>query len=151
MNSNLVERITLSTRLPQPLSPLNNTFSVSSIITSSSSMFKDNSSNCLKLNSLCQLDGHSNFSPNSELKDDESNASKSSFSVDEPKHYASGHEVFSNSLNLSYISQNVSQHGMNEKFLHPKLSSIKVHIESKSLWDEFDQLGTEMIVTKAGR
>ena len=38
-----------------------------------------------------------------------------------------------------------------EKPLHPKLSPIKVSIESKSLWDEFDQLGTEMIVTKAGR
>jgi hypothetical protein len=39
----------------------------------------------------------------------------------------------------------------NEKPLHPKLASIQVLIESKSLWDEFDQLGTEMIVTKAGR
>lgn len=39
----------------------------------------------------------------------------------------------------------------NEKPLHPKLASIQVFIESKSLWDEFDQLGTEMIVTKAGR
>ena len=38
-----------------------------------------------------------------------------------------------------------------EKPLHPKLASIKIQLESKSLWDEFDQLGTEMIVTKAGR
>ncbi len=38
-----------------------------------------------------------------------------------------------------------------EKPLHPKLATIRVSIESKSLWDEFDQLGTEMIVTKAGR
>ena len=38
-----------------------------------------------------------------------------------------------------------------EKPLHPKLATIKVILESKSLWDEFDQLGTEMIVTKAGR
>jgi hypothetical protein len=37
------------------------------------------------------------------------------------------------------------------KPMHPKLSLIDVHIESKQLWDEFDQLGTEMIVTKAGR
>ena len=35
--------------------------------------------------------------------------------------------------------------------MHPKLATIGVHIESKQLWDEFDQLGTEMIVTKAGR
>ena len=40
---------------------------------------------------------------------------------------------------------------MNEKPLHPKLQAIKIQLESKSLWDEFDQLGTEMIVTKAGR
>lgn len=39
----------------------------------------------------------------------------------------------------------------NVKQLNPKLAQIKVHLESKSLWDEFDQLGTEMIVTKAGR
>jgi hypothetical protein len=42
--------------------------------------------------------------------------------------------------------------GLNgDKQLHPKLASIKIQLESKSLWDEFDQLGTEMIVTKAGR
>ena len=39
----------------------------------------------------------------------------------------------------------------NEKPMHPKLAAIQVFIESKPLWDEFDQLGTEMIVTKAGR
>lgn len=38
-----------------------------------------------------------------------------------------------------------------EKPLNPKLASIRVTLESKPLWDEFDQLGTEMIVTKAGR
>ncbi len=38
-----------------------------------------------------------------------------------------------------------------EKQIHPKLTGIKVLLESKSLWDEFDALGTEMIVTKAGR
>jgi hypothetical protein len=38
-----------------------------------------------------------------------------------------------------------------EKQIHPKLTSIRVQLESKSLWDEFDALGTEMIVTKAGR
>jgi hypothetical protein len=37
------------------------------------------------------------------------------------------------------------------KTTNPKLSAIKVNIESKALWDEFDHLGTEMIVTKAGR
>ncbi len=42
-------------------------------------------------------------------------------------------------------------HQSPDKPLHPKLAAVRVTIESKSLWDEFDQLGTEMIVTKAGR
>ncbi|KAJ8311999.1 hypothetical protein KUTeg_009372, partial [Tegillarca granosa] len=38
-----------------------------------------------------------------------------------------------------------------KKPLHPKLLSVNTQLEMKSLWDEFDELGTEMIVTKAGR
>ncbi|XP_069071408.1 T-box transcription factor TBX1 isoform X2 [Pleurodeles waltl] len=34
---------------------------------------------------------------------------------------------------------------------NPKVSNITVQLEMKALWDEFNQLGTEMIVTKAGR
>ncbi|XP_042193685.1 T-box transcription factor TBX1 isoform X1 [Callorhinchus milii] len=34
---------------------------------------------------------------------------------------------------------------------NPKVSNINVQLEMKALWDEFNQLGTEMIVTKAGR
>ncbi|KTG34652.1 hypothetical protein cypCar_00031338, partial [Cyprinus carpio] len=34
---------------------------------------------------------------------------------------------------------------------NPKVANINVHLEMKALWDEFNQLGTEMIVTKAGR
>ena len=37
------------------------------------------------------------------------------------------------------------------KPLHGKLASVSCQLEMKSLWDEFDELGTEMIVTKAGR
>ena len=37
------------------------------------------------------------------------------------------------------------------KPLHPKLHSVAANLEMKALWDEFDSLGTEMIVTKAGR
>jgi hypothetical protein len=37
------------------------------------------------------------------------------------------------------------------KPLHPKLTNIKMVIESKALWNEFDKLGTEMIVTRSGR
>lgn len=35
--------------------------------------------------------------------------------------------------------------------IHPKLVSVQVQLEMKPLWDEFHELGTEMIVTKAGR
>jgi hypothetical protein len=38
-----------------------------------------------------------------------------------------------------------------DKPLHPKLISVSAQLEMKNLWDEFDALGTEMIVTKAGR
>jgi len=37
------------------------------------------------------------------------------------------------------------------KPLHPKLVSVAAQLEVKPLWDEFNELGTEMIVTKAGR
>lgn len=37
------------------------------------------------------------------------------------------------------------------KPLHSKLANVSCQLEMKSLWDEFDELGTEMIVTKAGR
>ncbi|XP_063062058.1 T-box transcription factor TBX1 [Engraulis encrasicolus] len=32
-----------------------------------------------------------------------------------------------------------------------KVASVRVQLEMHSLWEQFDQLGTEMIVTKAGR
>ncbi|ELU07917.1 hypothetical protein CAPTEDRAFT_226618 [Capitella teleta] len=38
-----------------------------------------------------------------------------------------------------------------KKPLHSKLVNVQAHLEMKPLWDEFDSLGTEMIVTKAGR
>ncbi|GAV04101.1 hypothetical protein RvY_14430-2 [Ramazzottius varieornatus] len=37
------------------------------------------------------------------------------------------------------------------KPLHPKLTNVNTVLEMKGLWDEFNELGTEMIVTKAGR
>ncbi|XP_043114415.1 T-box transcription factor TBX1 [Puntigrus tetrazona] len=33
----------------------------------------------------------------------------------------------------------------------PEVASVRVQLEMQSLWRQFDQLGTEMIVTKAGR
>lgn len=40
---------------------------------------------------------------------------------------------------------------INDRLLHQKLWSVKATLEMKCLWDEFNELGTEMIVTKAGR
>ena len=37
------------------------------------------------------------------------------------------------------------------KPMNPRLLSAVVQLEMKPLWDEFHELGTEMIVTKAGR
>ncbi|XP_012520927.1 PREDICTED: T-box transcription factor TBX10 [Propithecus coquereli] len=34
---------------------------------------------------------------------------------------------------------------------NPRVSNVTVQLEMKPLWEEFNQLGTEMIVTKAGR
>ncbi|XP_065136271.1 T-box transcription factor TBX1-A [Paramisgurnus dabryanus] len=33
----------------------------------------------------------------------------------------------------------------------PEIASVRVQLEMQNLWQQFDQLGTEMIVTKAGR
>lgn len=38
-----------------------------------------------------------------------------------------------------------------KKPLHPMLHHVNAQLEMKTLWDEFDSLNTEMIVTKAGR
>ncbi|KAH9491005.1 T-box transcription factor tbx1 [Bulinus truncatus] len=40
---------------------------------------------------------------------------------------------------------------MPSKPLHMKLLNVNAQLEMKQLWDEFDNLGTEMIVTKLGR
>lgn len=37
------------------------------------------------------------------------------------------------------------------KPLHMKLLNVSAQLEMKQLWDDFDVLGTEMIVTKLGR
>jgi hypothetical protein len=49
-------------------------------------------------------------------------------------------------------SSDISQQQQAErKPLHQKLVTVASQLEMKALWDEFDGLGTEMIVTKAGR
>ncbi|XP_063675952.1 T-box transcription factor TBX10-like isoform X4 [Bolinopsis microptera] len=34
---------------------------------------------------------------------------------------------------------------------HPLLANVSIHLDAKDLWDQFHIIGTEMIVTKAGR
>ncbi|KAJ1168324.1 hypothetical protein NDU88_000252, partial [Pleurodeles waltl] len=34
---------------------------------------------------------------------------------------------------------------------NPRVQGVSVELEMQALWEEFDRLGTEMIVTKAGR
>lgn len=40
---------------------------------------------------------------------------------------------------------------LDEKPMSAKVVTVEVRLEMKALWDEFHSLGTEMIVTKAGR
>lgn len=69
------------------------------------------------------------------------------------------------SLNISSPSHNDNNNNQNEENsatssndehglkrpLHPALVGAGVALEARPLWEEFHQLGTEMIVTKAGR
>lgn len=59
------------------------------------------------------------------------------------RHKSSGNKISSN-----YAYGNSSE---SRKSIHTKLASVSANLEMKALWDEFNELGTEMIVTKAGR
>ncbi|XP_044739826.1 T-box transcription factor TBX1-like [Chrysoperla carnea] len=48
-------------------------------------------------------------------------------------------------------SNNNSTNNNTTNQVHPALSQTNASLEMKPLWDEFNELGTEMIVTKAGR
>lgn len=48
--------------------------------------------------------------------------------------------------------QGQAEEGRGEtKMQHPRLINVSAGLEMKPLWEEFNELGTEMIVTKAGR
>ncbi|MEQ2172348.1 T-box transcription factor tbx1, partial [Goodea atripinnis] len=53
--------------------------------------------------------------------------------------------------NCSSSSSNSTPNSKSIVKKNPKVANINVQLEMKALWDEFNQLGTEMIVTKAGR
>ena len=44
-----------------------------------------------------------------------------------------------------------TENAENKKPLHGRLNPAHCQLEMKPLWEEFNELGTEMIVTKAGR
>ena len=46
---------------------------------------------------------------------------------------------------------NSTEEANSKRPLHPALVGAGAALEAKPLWEEFHQLGTEMIVTKAGR
>ena len=103
-------------------------------------------SNDLINNQNQSVDEMKNYSESS-IKNASSRSHSSSPNISNPHSFINNENNSSHSFNLLNNSSSSSY----DKPLHPKLCGIKVQIESKSLWDEFDQLGTEMIVTKAGR
>jgi hypothetical protein len=40
---------------------------------------------------------------------------------------------------------------LQERFTCEELRHVVCHLETKDLWDKFNELGTEMIITKSGR
>lgn len=40
---------------------------------------------------------------------------------------------------------------LQEKWTSEDLRHVTCHLETKELWDKFNDLGTEMIITKTGR
>ncbi|XP_025114460.1 T-box transcription factor TBX1-A-like [Pomacea canaliculata] len=69
---------------------------------------------------------------------------------DSPRHDA---ESFSNVGDNSPLSDGTCDDRSESggPWLHPKLLNVRAQLEKKSLWDAFDELGTEMIVTRTGR
>lgn len=41
--------------------------------------------------------------------------------------------------------------GQTEKTCSPELANVQCHLEVKELWERFNELGTEMIITRSGR
>ena len=67
-------------------------------------------------------------------------------------------KVSEKSENNSDTSPQVKKKKKDEKpkFLKPKCNSeelmhVECYLETKELWDKFNELGTEMIITKTGR
>ena len=46
---------------------------------------------------------------------------------------------------------NKEKHPANESSFPAELRDVQVSLEGRDLWDRFNELGTEMIITKSGR
>jgi len=107
-----------------------------------------------------QVDNHSNnsFSMNSESTTSNNNVIVNSRSVskspmDQSHHHHTNNNtssVVNGKQSQTSASSSTPNHGAKLP-LHPKLINVTATLEMKALWDEFNELGTEMIVTKAGR
>ncbi|XP_071744102.1 LOW QUALITY PROTEIN: uncharacterized protein [Lepeophtheirus salmonis] len=89
-----------------------------------------------------------NSSPNCQLSPGSEGSGSSSSEDKESTKVRKGQRSGTTSTSSTSSNNNET---LNKKVLHPKLVSVVAQLEMKSLWDEFNELGTEMIVTKAGR
>ena len=90
--------------------------------------------------------GRSPSSPIKNSKELSLNQEKSSQQQSQHDNQQPPHSQHQTALHLNHPH---SDH--EKKPLHPKLINVSANLEMKPLWDEFNELGTEMIVTKAGR
>ena len=73
----------------------------------------------------------------------------SSRRIKSPNHSSNNNNTHKSSTASSLSFNSSSSDG--RKGIHSKLSNVTANLEMKALWVEFNELGTEMIVTKAGR
>ncbi|XP_064085791.1 uncharacterized protein LOC135200946 [Macrobrachium nipponense] len=78
-----------------------------------------------------------------------SSSSGSSSSSSDKNHQHQQHQQQQQQQQQLHLHQ--QQQDSQKKPVHSKLISVTASLEMKALWDEFNELGTEMIVTKAGR
>ncbi|XP_074601565.1 T-box transcription factor TBX1-like isoform X2 [Brevipalpus obovatus] len=110
-----------------------------------------------KLDSLTRLTSENRFSTwtQSHAYYGKSNCINSQISTNSPQRGALRIEPsqMEEKLILSELNEgsNLKRTPGSKRLLHRKLWDVSATLEMKCLWDEFNELGTEMIVTKAGR
>ena len=64
---------------------------------------------------------------------------------------STSHNDNNNNHNEDNLASSSAEEQVAKRPLHPALAGAGAALEARPLWEEFHQLGTEMIVTKAGR